>query len=140
MIQSLGLEKSVEIIDTVVCDPIADLDVLLYVPLRNDHFLPVLLAGAARVPTLCSEIPGIQDFMTDGQEGFILPVHETKPMGELILRLVQDAAMREALAGRLQSHLSRQFSAARVSHGFGDLFFPATVATVGAPKTLDEVA
>ena len=132
IVRDLGLEDSVRILKGAGIQDIQALDVLLYVPLRNEHFIPVLLAGAVGIPVLATEIPGIEDLVTDSREGFILPVNETKPMAELLLRLSGDAVLRRNLGANLKSRLSERLSAEKLSPDYERLFFNAAVETAAA--------
>lgn len=104
MIEELGLQTSVTLAfpDAGALD---ELDLLLYPPLQNHHFLPVMLAASRGVPVVASELPGIETYIRDGHTGFVVPINDTKPMAELILRLVQDRNLRVTLGQKLESHL-----------------------------------
>lgn len=114
MVQQMNLEDCVSVVEAVTHEDISGLDMLLYVPLRNDHFIPILVAAAAGIPVLSSEIPGVDQFIQDGKSGFIVPCNETKPMGELVIRLLDHEPLRKSIAQELQSHIATQFSAGRL--------------------------
>ena len=98
---------------------------LLYVPLRNEHFIPVLLAGQAGIPVIASEIPGIEELVTDSKEGFIVPVNETRPMAELLLRLSGDALLRKNMGANLRKRLGENLSPEKLNSDYERLFFGA---------------
>ncbi len=104
MVRELGLQAHVSI-DEGTPSLLSQMDMFLYLPLQNSHFLPVLKAASLSVPVLACEIPGIENFIQDGRDGFVVPIHETKPLGELVLRLAEDVTFRTSLGQRLQSSL-----------------------------------
>ncbi len=108
IVAELGLEHHVQIVDQGSIREIAPMDIFLYVPLRNDHFGPLLYAAAAGLPVLTNEVPGIEEFISDGSDGFILPVNETKPMGELLLRLVDSQPLRQLLGAKFQTGMRQK--------------------------------
>ena len=75
----LDLQDCVEIVSEAIGIEMKNLDLLLYLPIRNDHFIPVLLAGAAGVPALSNDLPGVEDIIEDGRTGYLLPTYEISP-------------------------------------------------------------
>lgn len=117
IIRELGLSGSVEIAEGDVAS-LQDLDIFLYSPLQNTHFIPILLAGGAQLPVISTEIPGIEQFILDGKDGFLVPVNETKPMAELVLRLVGDESFRRGLGDRLRSRLMESYSPENIATAY----------------------
>lgn len=132
MIRELGLSNQVHLIESAGGEGASDLDVLLYTPLRNDHFTPLLAAAAAKVPVLATEVPGIEDYIVDGKDGYVLPLHEVRSMGELILRFYREPALRLGFGERLNASLSDRFGLDRVGIRWEGLFSGAEVRTVNA--------
>jgi glycosyltransferase involved in cell wall biosynthesis len=114
MIRELGLGNQVQLVESAGGEAVSELDLLLYTPLRNDHFAPLLSAAAAHVPVLATEVPGIEDYITDGKDGYVLPLHEVRAMGELILRYQREPSLRLGFAESLSSSLGDRFSLDRV--------------------------
>jgi glycosyltransferase involved in cell wall biosynthesis len=110
IVRDLGMLSSVSF-DEGEPRALAELDILIYSPLQNTHFLPLLLAGSRGCAVLASELPGVEQLLTDGKDGFVVPVNDTKPMAELVLRLVADPNLRHAVGERLKSSLLGKFSA-----------------------------
>jgi glycosyltransferase involved in cell wall biosynthesis len=77
------------------------LDLILFAPNQSAHFLPILIGAALRVPVLSVELPGIEEFIRDGKEGFLFSVHDVKSPSELIRRLTGNPALKKALAHSL---------------------------------------
>lgn len=123
MVVDLNLEDRVDVIETTNVQDVADLDILVYSPLRNDNFLPLTIAAGYSIPVLASEITGIQNYIQDNHNGFLVPVHETKPMAELVIRLAQDSVLREAMGNRLHESLSASYSAKVLVASYEAIFF-----------------
>jgi len=123
----LGLTR-VEIVVAESAACLKELDVFVYTPLRNDHFAPLLMATAEGLPVLSNEVPGIEALVADGVDGFVLPVNETKPMAELILRLVDSPELRASLGGKLRRTTSARYSAEQLAVAYREAFFGNTSA------------
>lgn len=122
MIEDLGLSGRVDVANEESIEAIRSLDVFLYVALQNAHFLPLLSAAAAGLPLICNDIPGIWEFVEDSQNSFVVPTHETKPMGELVLRFASSQTLRQSIGGKLQETLSTRFSPERVAEQYLGVF------------------
>lgn len=125
MVKDLGLH-STQVVAGANASDVATLDCLLFTPLRGDHFIPILLAGRFGIPVLATECPGIDEFILDGQSGFLVPVNETKPMAELVLRLGSDALLRRSMGEKLSTHLSATRSAQNIAPAYEKAFFDKT--------------
>ena len=130
MVQDLGLKSSVSVVEASE-NVLGDLNVLLYLPLQNSHFIPLMLAGACKVPIVASELPGIENFIQDGRNGFIVPVNDTKPMAELVLRLADDLIFRRSLGERLSAALAEKFSPDKLVDAYAALLLGASPAARG---------
>jgi glycosyltransferase involved in cell wall biosynthesis len=119
----LGLSRTVELVEPRGKWDGLGLDLMIYAPLRNEHHVPMLVAASEAVPVICSEIVGIEEFIQDGHDAFILPINETKPMGELALRLIDDSALRRFFGGRLRERLSRQCFLGAIAESYSSHFF-----------------
>lgn len=120
--ETLGISKQVTIIETMEVSDVAELDVLLYVPHRNDHFIPLLLAASAQVVPVCIDTPGINDYVVDSQTGFVVPQEDTKTMAELILTLKQHPLLRKELSKRFSEHVQTCFNKTIVCSDYAKLF------------------
>ena len=54
-------------------------------------------AMACGVPVIATENTGAADLFTDGVEGFIVPIRDARAIGEKILTLYENPAMREQM-------------------------------------------
>jgi len=122
LIDTLGVSKQVTVIETMEVSDVAELDVLVYVPHRNDHFIPLLLAASAQVVPVCVDTPGINDYVVDSQSGFIVPQEDTKTMAELILSLKQHPLLRKELSKRFSQQVQNSFNKNKVCSEYAKLF------------------
>lgn len=132
MIRELGIGEQVQLVESAGGEAVSELDLLLYSPLRNDHFAPLLAAASARVPVLATELPGIEDYITEGRDGYILPLHEVRSMGELILRFRRDPSLRKGFGDGLHASLSERFSLDRVGTRWETIFHGAGASLASA--------
>ncbi|MFM8315263.1 MAG: glycosyltransferase, partial [Deltaproteobacteria bacterium] len=95
----------------------------LYFPLRNAHFIPVMLAAASKVPVLSVDIPGIEKFITSGKNGVVLSSYEIKSMGEKIIELMNNPFQRKTMAENLWNDLREKYSLETISEQYYRLFF-----------------
>ncbi|MCB0405257.1 MAG: glycosyltransferase family 4 protein [Bdellovibrionales bacterium] len=123
VIQALGLGKRVRIEASASLTSLSQLDVFLFTSLQNEHFISVLGAASYGLPVLCSDVPGAADLITDGHTGFLTAVNDTKPMAELLLRLVASGEMRVAFGQKLREDLQKKYSCAALVTQYEKLFF-----------------
>jgi len=123
MISSLELREQVSVHETRESAEVRSLDLFLFTPLQNEHFIPLLHAGAAGLPVISLDLPGIDSLIVDGRDGFLVSVNETRPMGELILRLASDDYLRESIASRMAQRLRAELSPERCLPAYEQAFF-----------------
>lgn len=105
---------------------LAATDVLLH-PSRMDAFPTALLeAAAAGVPVVASRVGGIPEIVADGETGFLLePPATASALVGRVAPLLEDAALRRALAERARARFEREFTAerwaARLRHVYDDV-------------------
>lgn len=117
MVKDLKLESHFE-----TMGPDYAMDVLLHAPWKSEHFVPVLWKAAQGIPVLSTDIPGIEELISDGHDGFILAVNEVRPVGELLCRLAENLSLRTSLGERLRQSLAKRFALDRVVEQYVKLF------------------
>ncbi len=102
---------------------LAATDVLLH-PSRMDAFPTALLeAGAAGVPVVASRVGGIPEIVADGETGFLLdPPVTSSALAQRVAPLLEDAALRTALAARARARFEREFTAERWAARLRDVY------------------
>ncbi len=123
IVAELKLDGVVQVLQTTSTDLIAGFDVFVHTALRNDHFGAMLVAAANKIPVLSNEISGAEDLIIDGTSGFVVPVHETKSMAELVLRLADNQVLRKSLGEKLATILNEKFSFDRVARAHETVLF-----------------
>lgn len=123
MIDSLQLNDVVSIVETQSESSVSVLDLLIYAPLRNHHFIPVLLAGAFSVPVIATDLPGIHDFISAENAGMVLPSYEVRALGEKILEISRNPSLGKTLGHALNQHLKQNFSFSLINQKYRDIFF-----------------
>lgn len=118
MAADLGLSRSFSRLSDVG----ESIDLLLHAPMKAESFIPVLWMGGQGVPVLSTDVPGIETLLSDGRDGFILPVNDVRPVGELIVRLAESQTLRESLGDRLRQGLAKRFPLDRVLAQYLELF------------------
>jgi len=122
MVHDLKLAKFVDIVESPTLEPLNDVDVLIYAPLRNHHFLPILAAAQRAIPVLSADVPGVERLLSDGKTGYIVGVHHVKTMGELALRFLQTPQLSDAMGERLQESVERNFPLGESVQKFEKIF------------------
>lgn len=122
-IWELGLEDTLDIIETNDVGLLSEVDLLLHLPIRQDHFLSILFAAEMGIPVVASEGLGVHSYLTDSKDGFILPINDTKSFGELIERFAEDRSLGETFGSKLKSSLSEKYSWAKILNLYETLFF-----------------
>ncbi|MBY0371862.1 glycosyltransferase [bacterium] len=98
------------------------IDVLLKVDLKAEHFVPLLWCAARGIPAVVADFPGLDRLVIDGHEGFTVPMNETKPMGELLLRMAQNPSLSESLGIRWRESLAKRFPLDKSTEAIQRLF------------------
>ena len=66
---------------------------------------PVAEAMACRVPVVCTDIGGVEDFAFDGETALLVPPRDPRAMASAILRLIRDDGLRESLRDNAFKHI-----------------------------------
>ncbi len=73
----------------------------------------VLEAGAMGLPSIVTDINGSREIIIPGENGIIIPTHNTKALFEAMLNMMRDKKARERMAGN-----ARQMIASRYEQGY----------------------
>lgn len=128
-VRELGLESRVEVVETEFSAFLEGIDIFLYPPTRNDHFLPLFGAAEYRRPVVAVDLPGVEEYIVDAKTGFLVSQHETKAMAELVIRLIDHQPLREAMGAEYQKQIFTKFSLEKVTQSYADLFWGQRVKT-----------
>lgn len=88
----------------------------LFILTSNSEGLPLVLleAGAAGLPSVIVDIPGLEDVISDGVNGFIVPQDDMRQMADKLATLLDDAELRERMSRAAREQMAR-FSAEQLS-------------------------
>lgn len=111
---SLGIEGRVVFLGhrTDVPELLSACDVFALPSLFEGSSLAVLEAMAARRPVVSSAIGGTDELIADGEDGLLVPPGDTGALATALRRLLDDAALRSALAHRARERVERDFTPA----------------------------
>ncbi len=121
-LEAMARDLGIESLFTRLTGTGEEVDLLLHAPLKAESFLPVLWLGGQGIAVVSTELPGVEAVLSDSRDGFILPVNEVRPMGELIVRLSEDATLRESLGVSLRQGLAKRFALDRIRSQYLTLF------------------
>jgi glycosyltransferase involved in cell wall biosynthesis len=118
MIRSLGLEKNVKLLD-FVGDPVpllkmSDAFCLLS---RSEGFCNALLeAMACGVPSVVTRVGGNPEAITDGENGFLVPVEDDAAAAEKLLTLLEHPDRAAQIGQNGRTSVETRFSADVMIH------------------------
>jgi L-malate glycosyltransferase len=113
MIRSLGLEKNVKLLG-FVADPVPLLKMSHAFCLlsRSEGFCNALLeAMACGVPCVVTRVGGNPEAITDGENGFLVPVEDDAAAAERLLTLLRDPERQAKIGERGRTSVQTRFSA-----------------------------
>lgn len=84
-------------------------------PTRYEGFgLPLLEAMACRAPVVTTDIPVVREIVQDGVNGLLVGLNDAPALAEAILRLVEDAALRQRLVAGGEQVLRERYDGGRL--------------------------
>jgi glycogen(starch) synthase len=87
----------------------------IVLPSRYEGFgLPLLEAMQAGVPPVASNIPVVDEIVSDGQEGLLVQPEDPAALAQGINRLLSDAGLRQRLIAGGRARLTRDFDESRL--------------------------
>jgi len=92
--------------------------------LGNTEGLGVVLleAMASGCPVIGTNVGGIPDIITDGDNGFLVPERDSAQLAEKIIRLLSDAKLRETFRKNGYARIDESFSWDRISDKFASVY------------------
>lgn len=131
-IAALGFADVVELMGKLDHDEViaryADADVFA-LPCRVDDDgdrdgIPNVLAEAMAMglAVVSTQVSGIPELVTDGVDGLLVPPRDARALAAAMRRLLDDAALREALGRAARATICERFDATRTTGALRDLF------------------
>ena len=109
MVRELGLSRNVSVLGWQP-SRFSQLDALVYAPLQNFHFIPVLEAAAHSIPVVACDFPGTEVLLEPGKSGLISPINETGSLSSHILQIRKESSLRTQLGLSLHRLAERSLS------------------------------
>jgi glycosyltransferase involved in cell wall biosynthesis len=121
---SLGLEGAVYFLRSAPQTQIflAAMDVFILPSVKEGLGLALLEAFAAGKACVASDIGGISDIVKEGETGLLFPVGDARALSGLVLRLVEDAALRARLGASARALAGRDFSLDMMAKRVADVY------------------
>jgi glycosyltransferase involved in cell wall biosynthesis len=100
-VKALGLENRISFAGFVLQEDIPrhlhHADIFVRPSLSEGQGISFIEAMAAGLPVVATPVGGIPDFLTDGETGVLCKPHDPKSIATAVLRLVEDASLRESV-------------------------------------------
>jgi len=141
-VYDLGLQDHVRLLGRLppeqVRDRLQQADVFLLSSLSEGISNAVLEAMACGLPVVTTDCGGMTEAVTDGVEGFVVPVRDPEAMAEALLKLWKDPELRKRMGKAARERVLREFSLDQQISAFLSLFKSVIQAdTVGHLKAGD---
>lgn len=94
----------------------------------NHEGVPIvaLEAMAAGLPMVVTDCGALRDLITDGVNGYLVPVGDSAAMADRLLRLASDSALARDMGGRGRTKAERNYRIADTIHGYEQLLTDVT--------------
>jgi colanic acid/amylovoran biosynthesis glycosyltransferase len=97
-------------------------DVFLLSSLSEGISNAALEAMACGLPVVTTECGGMSEAVTDGVEGFVVPVRDAEAIAAALMRLAGDAALRQRMGQAARTRVEREFRLSRQISQWLELF------------------
>jgi len=124
-IDDLGLNDHVRLLGRLspiaVRDELRQSDIFILPSLAEGFCNAAIEAMGCSLPVVMTNCGGSLEGVTDGVEGFIVPIWDPEAMAEGILRLARDPALRQTMGHAARARVIRDFTVKRHVQEFADL-------------------
>jgi glycosyltransferase involved in cell wall biosynthesis len=131
LVTELGLESVVTLIGprTDVADVIAAADLLAHPSSREALGLVLVEAMAVGTPVVATAVGGVPAFISDGENGLLVPPGDADALAVAIERLLDDEALRRRLAAAGRVTYEARFTLDRMVEGYASVYLSVARAT-----------
>ena len=125
-ISDLGLQESVRLHGRLcpeeVLHRLQQADAFLLSSLSEGISNAVLEAMACGIPIVTTDCGGMREAVTDGVEGFVVPVRNAEAMAVALLKLAGDLGLRQRMGQAARARIEREFDLKRQVEQWLELF------------------
>ena len=123
--KELGVDRSVRLLGLRQDVPrlLQAADVFVLPSLWEGMSMALLEAMAAGLPLVVSQVEGISELVTPEEDGLVVPPGDTQALAEAIIRLLEDAGLRERLGTAARAKVAAHFSADAMCQRYADVFW-----------------
>jgi len=122
----LGLKEHVHLLGQLpperVRDHLQQADVFLLASLSEGIANAALEAMACGLPVVTTDCGGMREAVTDGVEGFVVPVRDPAAMAEALRKLALDEDLRTTMGERARERILREFTLEQQTEQFLSLY------------------
>jgi colanic acid/amylovoran biosynthesis glycosyltransferase len=124
-IQDLGLSGCVRLSGRLPADGVRErlqnADLFLLSSLSEGLSNAALEAMATGLPVVTTDCGGMREAVSDGVEGFVVPIRDVKRMAAALGRLSEDAELRVRMGAAARARVLKEFTLARQVRAFTEL-------------------
>ncbi|MCE0763117.1 glycosyltransferase [Pseudonocardia kujensis] len=123
LVDELGLAEQVRFTGVLhdVRDLLPGLDVSCLSSVHEGVPLTVLESMAAGVPVVATRCGALSDLVTEGRDGFLVPVGDDRALADRLGTLLAEPGLRRAMGARARERAVQDFSIDRTVRGYQDL-------------------
>ncbi len=100
----------------------SDADIVVLPSLREGLPKALLEAASMGKPLVATDVPGCREIVDDGDNGFLVPLHDAGAMAEALAKLIRDQELRAKLGRRGRELVMEHFSAEVISRAYVELY------------------
>jgi len=122
--QDLGIHESVHFLGarTDVHELLSAIDIFILPSLWEGQPISIMEAGAAGKPVIATNIDGIADLLDNEKNALLVPVKDAHSLAMAMMRLIEDAGLRNRLSAAIQATISESFTVENMAKNMGDLY------------------
>ena len=124
ILQTIESHKSIEAVGMQhdIRPWLAAADVFVFPSYREGFPNVVIEAGAMALPSIVTDINGSNEIIIEGQNGLIIPSHDSDSLFNSMLRLYSDASLRQSLSRNARDLIADRFDCHLVRKALYDLY------------------
>ncbi|MBE7446938.1 MAG: glycosyltransferase family 4 protein [Planctomycetia bacterium] len=120
----LGIHGSVQFLGarTDIPDILSAIDIFVLPSLWEGQPISIMEAGAAGKPVIATNVDGIADILTDGENTLFVPAKDLNSLAAAMMRMIEDSELRNHLSASIKATVSDGFTVEKMAKKMGDLY------------------